>query len=85
MRQARHRGATAVTTGAARWAVLEVSRDVAERAAAWFPDEPVRSRDAIHLASALVLRRALPDLGLLTTGNRMRRNATRFGFDVLPA
>ena len=70
---------------AVRWSVLEVSRDVAERAEGTFPVEPVRTLDAIHLASALVLRQALPDLQLLSSDDRVRANGRRLGFEVVPA
>jgi predicted nucleic acid-binding protein len=69
---------------AARWAVLELSRDVAERAAARFPVEPVRTLDAIHLASMTILRESLPDLTALTADERVRRNSALLGFNVLP-
>jgi predicted nucleic acid-binding protein len=82
-------GATAVLESLARaraaWAVLEISPEVTGRAEAPFPAEPVRTLDAIHLASALVLRQALPDVRLLTTDDRMRTNGQRLGFEVLPA
>jgi len=70
---------------AAHWAVLELTRDVAERAVEGFPVEPVRTLDAIHLASVLFLRRSLPDLALLSTDERVRRNAARLGISLLPA
>jgi predicted nucleic acid-binding protein len=70
---------------AAGWAVLEVFRDVAERAEGAFPIEPVRTLDALHLASALLLRQALPDLRLLSSDDRVRANGRRLGFEVLPA
>jgi|SRR5438093_1513220 len=69
---------------AARWAILELSRDVADRAEDGFPVEPIRTLDAIHLASALVLRQSLPDLTILSTDERVRRNGVRLGFAVLP-
>jgi hypothetical protein len=40
--------------------------------------------DAIHLASALVLRQALPDLALLSTDERVRANGAQLGFPLLP-
>ena len=70
---------------AARWAVLEISRAVADRAETRFAIEPVRTLDAIHLASALALRELLPDLNILSTDDRVRRNAIQLGFSVLPA
>jgi len=69
---------------AARWAVLELTRDVAARAEEAFPSEPIRTLDALHLASALVLRQSLPDLVVLSTDARIRANATQLGLLVLP-
>jgi hypothetical protein len=82
-------GATAVLETLARaragWALLEISPEVAGRAEARFPAEPVRTLDAIHLASALLLRQALPDLHILSSDDRVRTNGRRLGFEVLPA
>jgi predicted nucleic acid-binding protein len=75
----------AFARAAASWAVLELTREVADRAEARFPLEPVRTLDAIHLASALALRQALPDLVVLSTDARMRRNCRRLGLAWLPA
>jgi predicted nucleic acid-binding protein len=75
----------AFSRAAAHWALLELTRDVAERAAEAFPVEPVRTLDAIHLASALFLRRSLSDLALLSTDERIRGNGARLGFQILPA
>lgn len=69
---------------AARWAVLELTREVAARAEEAFPSEPIRTLDALHLASALVLRQSLPDLIVLSTDARVRANAAQLGLVVLP-
>lgn len=61
------------------WAILELSTDVARRAEDAFPHEPVRTLDAIHLASALFMRQAFPDLVLMTTDERVRANAAQLG------
>lgn len=74
----------ALSQAAARWALLEISPEVAARAEQSFPAEPVRTLDALHLASALLLREALPTLALLSTDDRVRENATLLGFDILP-
>ncbi|MGH7897289.1 MAG: type II toxin-antitoxin system VapC family toxin [Candidatus Binatia bacterium] len=68
----------------ARWALLEISSAVGERAEQAFPVEPVRTLDAIHLASALLLRQSIPDLSVLSTDTRVRDNASQLGFDVFP-
>jgi uncharacterized protein with PIN domain len=70
---------------AARWAVLEISFDVASRAEQAFPVEPVRTLDAVHLASALLLRQAIPDLVVVSTDIRIRGNASQLGFEIFPA
>ena len=75
----------ALARAGGRWGVLEMSREVAERAEASFPVEPVRTLDALHLASALLLRQALPDLRLLSSDDRVRTNGRRLGFEVVPA
>jgi hypothetical protein len=67
---------------AARWAVLELSREVAERAGSRFPVEPVRVLDALHLASMTVLRESPPELVVLGTDERIRENSRHLGFDV---
>ncbi len=70
---------------AARWGLLEMSSLVSERAEQAFPVEPIRTLDAIHLASALVLRQSIPDLSVLSTDSRVRDNASQLGFEILPA
>ncbi len=64
------------------WAILEISEDVARRAEEAFPAEPVRSLDAIHLASALFLRQSFPDLVVATVDSRVRANSEQLGFEV---
>lgn len=68
----------------ARWAIIELSPEIARRAEGIFPIEPVRTLDALHLSSAVFLREALPDLRLLSTDGRVRQNARQLGFEVLP-
>ncbi len=62
------------------WAILEISEEIARRAEDGFPSEPVRTLDAIHLASALFLRQSFPDLAILTADDRVRANAALLGF-----
>lgn len=73
-----------LTQAAARWAVLEISPEVAARAEQSFPVEPVRTLDAIHLASALALRHSVPNLTVISTDDRVRANASQLGFEVFP-
>jgi predicted nucleic acid-binding protein len=65
---------------AATWAILEISEEVAARAEQGFPSEPVRTLDAIHLASALFLRQSFPDLVVLAADERVRANVALLGF-----
>jgi predicted nucleic acid-binding protein len=65
---------------ASTWAILEISEEVARRAEDGFPSEPLRTLDAIHLASALFLRQSFPDLAILTADDRVRANAALLGF-----
>jgi predicted nucleic acid-binding protein len=64
------------------WAILEISEEIARRAEEAFPDEPVRTLDAIHLASALFLRQSFPDLVILSADERVRANAALLGFQA---
>jgi len=69
----------------AHWETLRLSSAVIERSRQPFPVEPVRSLDAIHLASALHVRPALPEMRVLSLDGRVRGNALKLGFEVLPA
>lgn len=65
---------------ASTWAILEITEEVARRAEEPFPSEPVRTLDAIHLASALFLRQSFPDLIVVSADARVRLNAAQLGF-----
>ena len=65
---------------ASTWAILEITDEVARRAEDAFPVEPVRTLDAVHLASMLFLRQAFPDLEVLTRDRRVRANVAQLGF-----
>ena len=66
------------------WALLDIGPEVLDRAGEPFPAEPVRSPDAIHLASALLVRSHIPDLIVLSLDHRLRSAAEGLGFPVLP-
>ncbi len=66
------------------WSIVDLGREILDRARQPFPEEPLRTLDAIHLASALVCRRGLPEIGLLSLDQRVRRSATALGFEVFP-
>lgn len=65
--------------------VIALGTPVLERAGLAFPVEPVRSLDALHLASAVLFEQAMGvALTLITVDERVRRNAVELGFAVLP-
>jgi predicted nucleic acid-binding protein len=61
------------------WIIREMSADLMERAARPFPLEPVRSLDAIHLATSLAFLRLFPDLRVLSFDARVVNNAEALG------
>ena len=68
--------------GKAGWILVEISEEVRSRAGRMFPTEPVRTLDAIHLATVLILMRALPELRLLSYDERILENARPLGIDI---
>ncbi len=69
---------------ASHWSVLALSPEVFERARRPFPHEPVRTLDALQLASALSARALVPDLVLLSLDDRLRRSGRALGFRLVP-
>lgn len=69
---------------AAHWILLGVADAILQRARRPFPLEPVRTLDAIHLASALLALESVPDLRLLSLDTRVRRNAKALGMAIEP-
>ena len=68
-----------------RWAeVVAISESVLQGVGAEFPVEPVRTLDAIHLATVQLLAETLPGLELVSTDERVRENARVLGISVLP-
>ena len=74
-----------LNAAAAHWHLLRMSADVVDRARGRFPAEPIRTLDAIHLASALVARSAVAGLELLSLDERVRRAGKALGFRLQPA
>lgn len=56
------------------WFRMSVDETIVTGAADEFAVEPVRSLDAIHLATALECRKLYPELEMLTLDERIRRN-----------
>ncbi len=74
-----------LAAAAARWHVLRIAGEVVDRARQPFPGDPIRTLDAIHLASLLVARSAVAGLRLLSLDDGARRSARRLGVAVEPA
>jgi uncharacterized protein with PIN domain len=70
---------------AASWNVLDISDQVAARARAEFPREPVRTLDALHLATAAVFVDALGSLIMLSLDDRVRQNAKAMNMRLAPS
>ena len=63
----------------AGWMRMAVTEEVLARACRSFPVEPVRTLDAIHLATALAFTKALPDLRILSYDRRILENSLALG------
>lgn len=61
------------------WHLLEITPDIRIRAGEPFPIEPVRTLDAIHLATSLQFGRAFPSLPVLTFDERILANLAPLG------
>jgi len=71
--------------GATRgWALLELTGSPVERAKGRFPKEPVRTLDALHLATALEFQDTLGALTLLSLDERIRANGAALGMSPAP-
>ena len=73
-----------LVTAASHWHLLRIGPDVVERARQPFPGEPIRTLDAIHLASALVARAAIAGVELLSLDDQIRGAAVRIGLPLRP-
>jgi len=69
---------------AEHWDLLRLDQEIIERARRPFPREPIRTLDAIHLASAIIARSLVPGIGLLSLDQKIRECAQDLGFEVLP-
>lgn len=73
-----------LATASAHWHVLRIGAEVVDRARQPFPGDPIRTLDAIHLASVLVARSAVAGLQLLSLDERIRAVARKLGLTLLP-
>jgi predicted nucleic acid-binding protein len=73
-----------LNAAAVGWHVMRVGEEVVDRARRPFPGEPIRTLDAVHLASAMVARQAIAGLELLSLDDRIRAAARQLGMRVRP-
>jgi predicted nucleic acid-binding protein len=73
-----------LANAAAHWHILRIAAEIVDRARQPFPEEPIRTLDAIHLASALTARAAIAELKLLSLDDRVRNSAKKLGLQLLP-
>jgi predicted nucleic acid-binding protein len=64
------------------WELMEITSDIQARAAAPFPVEPVRSLDALHLATGLSFVEIYGDLQILSFDSRILDNLGPLGFQT---
>jgi predicted nucleic acid-binding protein len=79
----KRRRALEAATG--HWSLLRISPAIIERARQPFPGDPVRTLDAVHLATALGAAETADDVVVLSLDDRVRRSARALGLQVLPA
>jgi predicted nucleic acid-binding protein len=73
-----------LSVAAMRWRFWRLDSEIIARARKPFPAEPIRTLDALHLASALRARATTPGLELLSLDDRIRRAGKQLGFRVRP-
>jgi predicted nucleic acid-binding protein len=71
-------------TAAQHWMILSFDPPVTERAQRPFPNEPIRTLDALHLAFALEAGQLVPDVRVLSLDRRIRKAARDLGMEVVP-
>jgi predicted nucleic acid-binding protein len=76
------RAVRALRTFERRCFVLDVDRAVLARVRRPFPIEPIRTLDAVHLATIELLGEAPQLVTIVTRDARVRKNAQAFGFVV---
>jgi predicted nucleic acid-binding protein len=72
----------ALRTFERRCFILDVDRAVLDRVRRPFPVEPIRTLDAVHLATAELLGEAPPLVTIVTRDGRVRKNAEALGYAV---
>jgi predicted nucleic acid-binding protein len=75
----------ALVRASRHWHLLLLHEEILDRARRPFPGEPVRTLDALHLASALAARAAVPGLTILSLDSSIRKTSADLGFEVFPS
>jgi len=73
-----------LNAAAAHWHLLRVGVEIMDRARRPFPGEPIRTLDALHLASALAARSVIAGLAILSLDHRIRVAARQLGMRLQP-
>lgn len=66
------------------WACLALEPEIADRAKAPFPTEPIRTLDALHLAFVLAAQSLVGTTRVLTLDHRIRESALALGLEIFP-
>ena len=74
-----------LAAAAEAWTILRLTPAIVARARRPFPEEPIRTLDALHVASALHAGSMLAGLVVLSLDARVRKAARALGLDVTPA
>lgn len=72
-----------LTKSAAQWTRMEITEGVQARVKEPFPMEPVRSLDAIHLATMLEFVEIFPELTVLSQDQRILANLESLGLKAI--
>jgi predicted nucleic acid-binding protein len=80
----RQRALARYSRAASRWDFYELSAPVCDRAGEAFAVEPVRTLDALHLATASLHAAEVEPPIVVSTDERVRKNAAAAGLDVAP-
>ena len=64
--------------------IVSINEDVLKQTDEEFPIEPVRTLDAIHLATIQLLAESLPGLEVVSVDERVCENARSLGIKVFP-
>jgi len=74
----------ALARASRHWHLMQLHEEILDRARRPFPGEPVRTLDALHLASVLVARAIVPELAVLSLDSTIRRASDDLGFEIVP-